>query len=308
MSARLVAVVVTFNRLAQIKTTLGRLLEGPCDHVVVVDNGSSDGTRDWLQGCGDARLELILAPKNLGGAGGFEVGMRAAVDRFDPNWLVVMDDDARPQSGALKAFLARDIQGVDALAAAVRYPDGRICEMNRPSLNPFRHPRVFLRTLFGAGRQGFHLADAAYEGQARSVDAASFVGLFLSRRAVNALGYPDGRLFLYGDDVIYTLELTRRGLSLQFDPRIRFEHDCSTFEGRVRVYKPLWKVYYTYRNGLILYHKAAGWLFWPLLLVVVPKWLWNGRLYGTNRRKYFGLLARAVIDGVRGDMDKKPFR
>jgi GT2 family glycosyltransferase len=300
-----VAVVVTFNRLAQIKTTLARLLEGSCDHVVVVDNGSDDGTRDWLAGQGDARLELILADKNLGGAGGFEVGMRAAVDRFDPDWLVVMDDDARPNSGTLAAFLARDHQGVDAVAAAVRYPDGRICEMNRPSFNPFRHRQVFLRTLFGAGRRGFHLADAAYQGGARSVDAASFVGLFLSRKAVSALGYPDGRLFLYGDDVIYTLELTRRGFCLQFDPRIRFEHDCTTFKGTARIYRPLWKAYYTYRNGLILYRKASGWMFWPLLLVVVPKWIWNGRLYGANRRKYYRLLACAVVDGVRGEKKRE---
>ncbi|WP_238986796.1 glycosyltransferase [Paracoccus sp. MKU1] len=44
------AVVVTFNRLRHLKKTLARLLSEPLDHVVVVENGSTDGTRDWLAG------------------------------------------------------------------------------------------------------------------------------------------------------------------------------------------------------------------------------------------------------------------
>ncbi|WP_260008656.1 hypothetical protein [Leisingera sp. M527] len=46
---------------------------------------------------------------------------------------------------------------------------------------------------------------------------------------VEAAGYPDPGLFLYGDDVIYTLGLRRRGETILFDPELRFEHDCSTF-------------------------------------------------------------------------------
>ncbi|WP_374328265.1 glycosyltransferase, partial [Paracoccus pantotrophus] len=50
------AVVVTFNRLAHLEKTLARLLAEPLDHVVVVENGSTDGTREWLAGQGDPRL------------------------------------------------------------------------------------------------------------------------------------------------------------------------------------------------------------------------------------------------------------
>jgi len=302
--SRLVAVVVTYNRIAQIKTTLARLLGAPVDHVVVVDNGSADGTRAWLEGMSEPRLHLILSDTNIGGAGGFEVGMRAAVASYDPDWVVVMDDDARPEKGAMTTFLAQDDMGayaqIGAVAAATRYPDGRVCEMNRPSLNPFWHPRRFLHTLLGGGRMGFHLPDQAYEGAGQTVDVASFVGLFIGRTAIARAGYPDGGLFLYGDDAIYTLSIRQAGLVIQFAPDIRFQHDCSTFAGRPRIYRPLWKVYYNYRNGLILYHQTAGALFWLVLLVVVSKWIWNGRLYGKDSRAYYRLLARAVRDGASG--------
>lgn len=307
---RLVAVVVTCNRLEKLKPTLARLLAAPAAELaalVVVDNASSDGTAAWLAALDDPRLRVLQQPENRGGAGGFEDGMRLALARCAPDWLVVMDDDARPAPGALAAFHARAARpggpagaGEAALAAAVHFPDGRICEMNRPGLNPFRNPRALARALLGQGRAGYHLADAAYRGDVlQPIDQASFVGLFLPAAMVRAAGLPDGRLFLYGDDVLYCLGLRARGFTLLFDPAIRFEHDCSTFaDDYRRRFAPLWKVYYTYRNGLLMYRRAAGPLFWPLLPLLWVKWHRAAARYGPERATYLRLMRRALRDAL----------
>ncbi len=309
---RLAAVVVTFNRLEKLKVTLGRLLEGPVDHVVVVDNGSSDGSRAWLEDQPDPRLLVILPEENLGGAGGFETGLRAAVERFDPDWCVVMDDDARPAPQALARV--RDMAGPalaagwEALAAAVYFPDGRICEMNRPSRNPFWSPRHFLRTAAGGGRAGFHLPDSAYHADGLlPIDAASFVGLFLSRAAIARAGYPDGSLFIYGDDLIYTLELRRAGGHIAFAPDIEFEHDTATYQaGTPFRHQALWKVYYNTRNALHAYRLAAGpVLFWPILAVVLAKWLLRARIYEADRGTYLALMGLGVGDALRGNRARR---
>lgn len=306
---RLVAVVTTYNRLDQLKQTLARLLEAPADElqaVVVVDNASTDGTGAWLAAQDDPRLIGHRSPRNMGGAGGFETGMRLAVDRLDPDWIVVMDDDARPAPGALAAFHARPRPDGVAVAAAVYYPDGRICEMNRPSVNPFWNPRMLLRSL-RRGRDGYHIPYADYDAAVpRPIDLTSFVGLFLSRRILREVGLPHGKLFLYGDDVIYTLRLRRLGLEIAFDPAVRFEHDCSTFEDdrHRRVFRPLWKVYYTYRNGLIMYHRAAGPLFWPLLPLWAVKWRLAAGRYGADRATYLRLYRRALWDAVRDRVER----
>lgn len=316
-ACRLVAVVVTHNRLEKLKATVTRLLESAPEDlqaVVVVDNVSTDGTGDWLAAQTDPRLLVHRSTENLGGAGGFETGMRLASARFDPDWMVVMDDDARPAPGALAAFRAsdwakdgarngakngaRDAAGCEAVAAAVYFPDGAICEMNRPSRNPFWHGREFFRTLLG-GRGGFHIAPADYRGAGRWVDVSSFVGLFVSRAAVARVGYPDGRLFVYGEDGLYTLGLSKAGGRIRFDPAVRFEHDCSTFAARPGQFRPLWKVYYYHRNLLLLYRMAAGWMFWPVLLLVLPKWLLKVRHHPGERRAFLRLLGRAVCDGLR---------
>jgi GT2 family glycosyltransferase len=183
----------------------------------------------------------------------------------------------------------------------VRHPDGRICDINRPSINPFWNRAAFLRTAAGGGREGFHLMPADYEGTAlRAVDAASFVGLFVSAAAIARIGYPDGRLFVYGDDVLYTLNLRRSGGSIAFDPQLRFEHDFSTIDAGDRRFRPLWKSYYHYRNLLIVYRAAAGWLFWPALMAVLPKWLSKVRHHGGDRALFLRLLRRAMRDGLAG--------
>jgi len=296
----LVAVVVTHNRLDKLKLVLARLLESPAAElqaVVVIDNVSTDGTGAWLAAQPDPRLVVVTSTENLGGAGGFETGMRLASERFDPDWMVVMDDDARPAPGALAAFHASDKTGCDAIAAAVYFPDGRICEMNRPSRNPFWHGREFARTLL-RGRGGFHIAPEDYRGAGRWVDVSSFVGLFVSRRALSLAGYPDGRLFVYGEDGIFTLGLSKAGGRIRFAPGVAFEHDCSTLQSGQ--FRPLWKVYYYHRNLLFLYRMAAGWLFWPALLVVLPKWLLKLRHHPGERVRFLRLLGRAVADGLSG--------
>ena len=302
--ARLVAVVVTHNRLEQLKLTLARLLEASAADltmVLVVDNASTDGTGDWLAAQDDPRLLVHRSATNTGGAGGFETGMRQAVERFDPDWLVVMDDDARPDAGALATFHSEDRTGYEAWGAAVRHPDGRICDINRPSINPFWNRAAFVRTALGGGREGFHLSEKDYQGAAlRQVDAASFVGLFVSRAAIKRVGYPDGRLFVYGDDVLYTLRLSAAGGRIAFDPMLRFEHDFSSIAaGQIRI-RPLWKCYYHHRNLLMVYREAAGVLFWPALLIVLPKWLSKLRHYSGERWMFLKLLSLAVRDGLIG--------
>lgn len=302
---KLGAVVVTYNRLAQVEVTVARLLAEPLDVLVVVDNGSTDGTRERLRAWGDPRLDLVESPENIGGAGGFDLGMRHITKKHDPDWIVVMDDDARPEVGALARFRQTDLAPYDGVAAAVYYPDGRICEMNRPWVNPFWNGRVFLKTLFGGGRAAFHIDDDAYDASAGAhpLDGGSFVGLFLSRDAIARAGFPDPRLFIYGDDVLYTLGLSEKGGKIAFLPDIRFEHDCETLtEGRQIVVN--WKIYYHYRNLLLVYHRAAGWLFWPGLFLILPKWFLKARkLEGEARATYLRLLKRAVRDGLFGRLD-----
>lgn len=308
-AGRLVAVIVTYNRLQQLQVTLERLLGSAQEHlhaVLVVDNASTDETAAWLSTQANPRLLVHRSAVNGGGAGGFEIGMRLATEQFDPDWMVVMDDDARPDPGTLAAFHSGDRNKAEGWAAAVFHPDGRICDMNRPSINPFWHRHVLWRTLSGRGRDGFHMGAAEYQGEDfHEIDGTSFVGFFVSRQGVARAGYPDGRLFLYGDDVLYTLGLRQAGGRILFDPNLTFEHDFTTQSDDDRRLRPLWKSYYHYRNLFMVYRLCSG----PFFLLVAPaaalKWLLKLRYHKGERRAFVGYLLRALRDGLlrRTDVD-----
>ena len=66
---RIVAVVVTFNRLEMLQRQLHRLADVPeLDEVLVVDNASTDGTGEWLR---SQPVTAETLATNTGGAGGF---------------------------------------------------------------------------------------------------------------------------------------------------------------------------------------------------------------------------------------------
>ncbi|MFN7002852.1 MAG: glycosyltransferase [Roseinatronobacter sp.] len=300
-AGRVVAIVTTHNRCEQLRKTLVSLLSEPVLHIagiVVVDNASSDGTAEFLAAIHDLRLTVLRLPRNTGGAGGFAAGLAHARARFDPDWYLLMDDDARPMPDALAAFHADDRAQWDAVAAAVYDTKGHICDINRPTHDPFASWRKFIRTL-RKGREGFHIGPRDYAGDAvLPVDGASFVGLFLSRRGLTLAGLPEDRLFVYGDDALLTLRLSRNGGRIAFMPKVRFEHDYAAPACRDDK-APMWKTYYQHRNALILYRFAAGWLFWPICLIVIPRWFMRIRAYPGRKGQFLRLYLRGVLDGLR---------
>lgn len=300
-SRSLVAVVVSYNRLSKLKIAIERLLQSSpvqLKAIIVIDNASTDGTTTWLESQEDDRVVALNMEKNVGGAGGFAAGMALARKRFDPDWMLLLDDDASPAPDALETFHATHPERWEALAAAVYYPDGKICEMNRPSQNPFWSFSVFLRTVIH-GREGFHIRHDHYrQSERKPIDVTSFVGFFVSRAGVDLVGLPEAGLFLYGDDSIYTLTLSEKGGRIAFAPDIRFDHDCTTFSAGEGRFTPLWKAYYYHRNLLILYRRAAGLFFWPALGVIVPKWIFKVVRHKGGRVRYMVLLRHALRDGL----------
>lgn len=305
---RLVAIVVTHQRLEHIRTTLAALEATPptdLSAMIVVDNQSTDGTAEMLARCADPRLIVLRPDRNLGGAGGFALGMRHAMAHCHPDWIVVMDDDARPHPEALARFHALDLSGYDGFAAAVRLPDGTPCDANRPTYNPFWHPRILLRALAGRGRQAFHLAPSAFDAPGtRRVDGASFVGFFVRADTVARHGYPDADLFIYGEDALYTLGLTKAGCRIAFDPAVCFEHDNQTHAAGDGRMQPLWKVYYHHRNQVFVYRMATGAFFLPVMLLYVPRWLWRMRAHRGERGAFLRLFWMALRDGFHRRTDR----
>jgi rhamnopyranosyl-N-acetylglucosaminyl-diphospho-decaprenol beta-1,3/1,4-galactofuranosyltransferase len=191
------AVVVTYNRRDLLRECLAALeaqTRQP-DHILVVDNASTDGTLAMLRD-EHPGIEVVALSTNQGGAGGFHEGLRRA-HAAGVDWVWLMDDDTMPAATALDELL-RASRGFDGCAPAllssrVIWTDGRLHPMNY---------------------QGFERqrTDAVIEASQRALmplRTATFVSLLIHRHAVDRHGLPLKRYFLWSDDIEYTARLLR---------------------------------------------------------------------------------------------------
>lgn len=97
-----VAVVVTYNRLNLLQRVVGSLKgqSKRLDKIYIINNGSTDGTKEWLDG--QTGLNVIHQ-ENVGGSGGFYRGIKEA-SKEECDWIWCMDDDVFPRENCLETF------------------------------------------------------------------------------------------------------------------------------------------------------------------------------------------------------------
>jgi GT2 family glycosyltransferase len=301
---------VTFNRLEKLKVTLSKTLDCGFSKVIVVDNCSTDGTKQYLAELQKERnqVTVINLPSNEGGAGGFHTGLEYIKNLPEkPTWCCLYDDDAYPivPVHQIEQVLTRfEKSDTGIVASAVFLPNGEISEMNRVAKNPFKSWSVFLKSLI-YGRKGFHIKDQDYHGSTIEIDTASFVGCFVNVANLIQAGVTvKSDMFIYGDDVLFSYELTEKGLKNYFEPQIQFHHDSYSYDSAI-VYSSLWKLYYVYRNGLYVYQKVSKILFPAVFVKVMLQWLYRGKNYGNQKANYYRILRIAVLDYFKSDFSKK---
>lgn len=195
---RVAAVVVTYNRLPLLQKCIEHLRGQtiPCD-ILVVNNASTDGTTSWL--AAEQAADHLLTydtGKNLGGAAGFNYGMRWAVEA-GYTYLWVMDDDCLPEPHALEKLMEADkMLGGDYgwLSSRCFWKDGSECRMNLQKL-----------------KKSFIAYDPLVKHGLAQAKQATFVSLFLRTETVKQFGLPISEFFIWGDDIEYTRRIAVRG-------------------------------------------------------------------------------------------------
>jgi rhamnopyranosyl-N-acetylglucosaminyl-diphospho-decaprenol beta-1,3/1,4-galactofuranosyltransferase len=236
-----VAVVVTRHRRELLADSLKAIAAQtrPPDHLVVVDNGPDEPARDIVESC-PVPSTYLVSHRNLGGAGGFALGMLHALS-LGAEWVWCADDDGRPADETvletlLTEAVARDLAEISPVVANIETPD-RLAF-------PLRRGLSWKRT---AGELGTDFLPGI---------ASLFNGALFRASTLDIVGVPDYRLFFRGDEVEIHRRLVRSGLPFGTCLRAAYLHPDGSDEfkpmlgGRFHAQDPENEVkrYYTYRN------------------------------------------------------------
>ena len=254
---RVIACVLTYNRKETALLCLQALLDQtrPVNEIVILDNGSTDGTKELLEREGflaRANLTFLRVEKNRGPAAGFAALFEAAYSRGCA-WVWAMDDDVIPEPNALQELVGAysanfsTPETVGFFASRVRSPDGQ----------PNNVPDVDNREEGFAPPRWAELLD---QGMVR-VRFSTFCSILIPRSTMDRFGFPNADFFYGGEDIDYTLRVTRDipgylvGRSVATHLRAvsgKFHILTETDPGRIPLY------YYYYRNQLYLRRAFLG--------------------------------------------------
>ncbi|GER77360.1 glycosyltransferase [Enterococcus faecium] len=200
------AVVVTFNRLLFLKECIESLQKQTykLDKIIIVDNNSSDGTKEFLKKK-EQKNEIIYVDlkENIGGAGGFNKGIANFYQQTVSDFVWIMDDDTIPNITALEKLIqASDIiKEFGFLASNVRWVDGSPAKMNVPVIDN--------RSVWSNRKDWNYFFNENHAGYPK-IRRATFVSLLIPRMVVKTIGLPIKDFFIWGDDSEFTERISRK--------------------------------------------------------------------------------------------------
>ncbi len=256
---KITAVVVTYNRLELLKKSI-QCLQAALEqvqsanidcHICVINNGSTDGTHEWL----DAQAGLeVVHQKNVGGSGGFYTGIKKAYEE-GADWIWCMDDDVFPKQHCLLSLLEEVNKHEDeplGILSPRRLLEGVVFTHEFQHFN-FTNP---LASMHGKKIKSYGLDETI------EIVGCDFEGPFISRKVVETIGFPNKDLFIFCDDTEYCLRAHLAGFKLYYVPNALmdkhkfFSNDTWTTKNQ----KKKWKRFYQVRNEAYMnHHYGKNW-------------------------------------------------
>ena len=284
-------VIVTCNRLELLKECVASVEAQtyPVSKVVIVNNASSDGTAQYLDSL-DEKYIVLHQQTNLGGAGGFQLGIGCAAELPDIDYVLIIDDDAMISPDYIRfcdEYLSAHA-GCPAVSGTVM-TDGQI------QLN---HRRVISNALIFSEK---NVPLSAYQRDTFVYRLSTFCGLMIRQSEIRKIGLPKAEYFISYDDTEYSMRLPQivNINAATLNHKTKLTQDNSTFYGRMN-----WRTYYIHRNRYDLIKSHCSKLSSYLVPLESAVFMLGAVLAG--RKDMVPILKAACEDGYRGNLGKNP--
>ena len=288
MTPRVCVVTVNWNQFEDTCECVDSLItqEGVITDLIVVDNGSTDDSELWLRNK-YPNITIIKSKKNIGFAGGFNLGIRLALTRDVDNIMIVNNDTVAEKDMIRKLLGEMSDEKVGVTSPLILY----YSDPNRIwSSGGDINPTVLMP--IDAHHRDEHLTKPVFR------TFLSGCCLLIKKSLIESVGFFDERFFLYFEDLDYCLRIMRSGWRMKVVPSARLLHKVSLSSGgerapQERYYNSLSTILYyrkhiTKRNFLMIF-----------LFRMVSSILWTFRLLFRGQISALWAYWRGLLAGLR---------
>ncbi|HUB94753.1 MAG TPA: glycosyltransferase family 2 protein [Stellaceae bacterium] len=297
-SPKVYVCVLSWNKIDNTLACLDSVFaqDYPNLRVVVVDNGSTDGSIEALRALGD-RIELVQHGENLGFTGGCNAGIRHALAHgADYVWLLNNDSYCKPETLSLLVDYAEARPAIGLVAP--------IIADRRTGIDGFAIRRIDLATGQIEATADPGEAEAMQERYPSQIMIKG-TALLLKRGLIDRVGLLDDRFFAYCEDDDYCMRSAAAGFRAACVTAARVYHDETT-PAPGQPWRQPYAFYYAVRNGLLFWrkhaHGLAGWRYGRWHACTMFRVLARGG-YGPNETEAFADGLWSGLLGATGRWD-----
>lgn len=287
MEIKISIITINYNGLKDTCELIESLpLEDQSIEVIVVDNASKEDEASIISSR-YPQVKVIRSEKNLGFAGGNNLGIKAAQGKY----LFFINNDVilKPQTSDIRHLISR-LETDDKIGAVC--PKIRFAWGDNPiqfaGYTPLSRYTMRNRSI------GFGETDKGQYDTAHSTPYAHGAAMMVKREAIEKVGLMPECYFLYYEEFDWSMMFTRSGYSIWYEPACTIYHKESQTTGQN---SPL-KTYYLTHNRLLFVKRNIQGLrryitYTYLLLIVAPRDICRYILH-----RQFNL-ASATIKGIK---------
>lgn len=286
---KIVLVIPTFNRSKDLKEALERYDKQTLlpEAIIVVNNGCTDNTQDfldeWQKTPKKYKKIVVVSDKNLGGSGGFYLGMKKAL-KLDFDFIFLADDDAFADKDSLLK-LCECYQKMDNKNKI----SGLCSEVINIGKVDVHHRRRIKKGMFMLHEITVPIEE--YENDSFEIDEFTFVGALIKKSVIERIGLPERNYFIHYDDTEYAIRMRKYGKIICVPSSVMYHN--TGFSDSIT-----WKDYYGTRNqlDLIKKHYESRYYYSAVAVIFCKKASLLAKIYKGRTDKERRMFKQAIKD------------
>lgn len=266
MEPKIIVLILSYNGKHLLQDSISSYLANdyPNFEVVVIDNGSVDGTKEWVKE-NYPEVTLLRTDVNLKYSGGFNFGLKYAFGEKNADYVLITNNDVKVDNKVVRSLLA-----TAAKDPSIGFVTGKVFYFDKPdtlqTIGYYEDPVRLIGGHLGAKEEDHGQFDEEME-----LPFSDDIFILVSQAVYKAVGGYDTLFAFQGEQLDWQIRAKEVGFRIFYSPKAIIWHKESMTIGRSSPFK----IYYDTRNTLIviLLHKEASYFktyfYWHLKYIVL---------------------------------------